>query len=138
MIINNCFKDLFIFSDRGSRQFDLNFIFSFWPPSFGIASCVRTVWAVMCLQTWCSPAICFSASSDLWTTCCDLQSRIYTKHIRCIFWSKVSLDPDGDWTWDLSILSCPLCHLSYHARVQFYICLVQFFCHFWSLGVLFH
>ena len=32
----------------------------------------------------------------------------YMKQIRCIFWSKVSLDPGWDWTRDHSISSCPL------------------------------
>ena len=43
----------------------LNFKTLFNPPSSGISSCVRTVYTVMCLHTWCSPAICFIVGSDL-------------------------------------------------------------------------
>ena len=37
------------------------FLEFFYPPSSGIYSCVRTVYMVMCLQTWRSPAIGFGA-----------------------------------------------------------------------------
>ena len=37
----------------------------FCPPSSGIASCVRTMWEVMCLKTWCSTAVWFRAGSNL-------------------------------------------------------------------------
>ena len=45
-------------------------------------------------------------------------SHKYMKQIHSVFWSKVSLDPGGDWSMELSISSRPLCHHSYHALIQ--------------------
>ena len=87
----------------------LNHLFFNYLPSSGISSCVRTVYTVMCLHTWRSPAI------HSWTILCKLTLTVDNKQRRPA-WSRPTFflqythseEMWDSWDWPVGLLTCQI------------------------------
>ena len=78
----------------------------YYSPSSRISSSVRTMYTVMCLHTWSSPAFCFRAGSDLrlvsvwvWAQAQLIpKNKVYFSLKRCLSWIR-TLDPKITTHW---------------------------------------